>query len=43
MILVDPKRDLNSLPFPTLACKFYEAKYPQKLGNEGASLIAMGS
>ena len=43
IVVVDPKRDIDSIAFPVLACKFYESKYPQRLGNEGASLIAMGS
>ena len=44
MVAVNPERDLDFRPFPSLACKFHDTKYPQKsLGLEGASLIAMGS
>jgi len=43
IIVIDPKKDLDRQSFPAISCKFYEAKYPQRLGNEGASLIAMGS
>lgn len=28
IIVIDPKRDLESISFPVLACKFYESKYP---------------
>ena len=43
IMVIDPKKDIDRQSFPSIACKFYEAKYPQRLGNEGASLIAMGS
>jgi hypothetical protein len=41
--IIDPKATLNTPMYPTVSCKFHSEKYPQKLGNEGASLISLGS